>query len=69
MAEKQKNIAMEISKFHEAQKRQKESKAQQETETDLDNYMENLCNDSMQLDKTEIRKLRVSILLELITCQ
>ncbi|XP_037952773.1 kanadaptin-like [Teleopsis dalmanni] len=55
-----KQVESNIQKYQDKQKRIKENKVQQDKiDGDLDAFMENLNDDDEQLDKTNIRKLRM----------
>jgi len=58
MISKLTEVENEIAIYQENLKKIKESKS--DLEDDLDNYMENLAKKSVNIDKTEIRKLRVN---------
>jgi len=54
-------VEQEISTYQQKEKKLKELAAKQQAEgDDLDNFMDMLTKDVEQLDKTEIKKLRVS---------
>lgn len=53
-----KKVNDEVAKYQETAKKLKENSSQ--SQSDLDSFMENLDDQTHQLDKTEIKKLRVS---------
>jgi len=55
-------VEQEIATYQQKEKKLKELAAKQQNEgDDLDNFMDMLTEDVEKLDKTEIKKLRVSV--------
>jgi len=55
-------VEQEIATYQQKEKKLKELAAKQQSEgDDLDNFMDMLTEDVEKLDKTEIKKLRVSV--------